>query len=158
MVGELSCPTALCRRADAPYPPPPVKLAIVLADATTRDAQGGVSTLGLGITKLFIGQFPGVFRGGLVLIATPDPGDPAEHSFSLTVQGPGRSPQQFAVGTFKTADPLDQVVVAHPLEMLVAEPGAYVFRLESGAASAEARLIAASAAPEGKPKAEGGSK
>lgn len=138
-----------------------MKLALVLADATRADVRGTVSALGLGITQLTVERFPGQFHGGLVLIATPDAGDSLDHEFSLTLAGPGQSPQQFAVGAFKGGDPLEQVTMAHSFDMLIGAPGVYVFRIESGTASAEARLTvreAPKANPEGEPIVQGDTK
>ncbi|MCC6783381.1 MAG: hypothetical protein IT457_11115 [Planctomycetes bacterium] len=123
-----------------------MKLALVLADAARPDALGTLSALGLGITRLTVARTPGQFRGSLVMVATPDEGEPLEHEFSMTVAVPGQEAQQFAVGGFTSGGPRQQVVMAHSFEMIISTLGTYVFRIDAGDSYAETRLLVEEAA------------
>ena len=119
-----------------------MKLAIVLADASTRDARGGLSALGLGIAQLTVDRIPGQFHGALVVILSPEATDPLMGKFSLTLEVPGHQPQQFALGEYKASLPQEQVVLSQSFDLLVTAEGPHVFRIECGGASAETRLRA----------------
>lgn len=131
---------------------PLVKLAIALADAARNDAQGTVAALGLGITRLNIEKIPGQFHGALVVFATPEEGY-KRYDFSLTIEAPGQAPQQFAMGSFRTEGPFEQVVMSHTFDMLLATSGTFVFRIECHGGSAEVRFTVTEGTPSSTAKA-----
>lgn len=105
-----------------------MKLTIVIAEASVRGLQGTINALGIGITHFRVDQFPGRFRGSLLLIATPEPSDTLKQQFSLTLEVPGQKPQQFAYGEFNADGENQPVVMAQPFEMIIGSEGDYIFR------------------------------